>query len=84
MRRVFLLVLLLRAGTFTWSQPSDFIATSPGANPDHDTYGAKPWSYVEGPGGPLFPFAPSLTPLDGVQALHVLRRRGRWAHGLDR
>ncbi len=50
------------AGTYTWTQPRDFTSASPGANPDHDRYGAKPWSYVEGPPAALFPFPPSLTP----------------------
>ncbi len=76
MRRVLLSVVLLgavlaasfalpavaSAGTFTWSQPSAFTSTPPGANPDHDSYGATPWSYVEGPAASLFPLPPSLTP----------------------
>jgi hypothetical protein len=37
------------AGTYTWKMPGDFTSTPPGSNPDHDSYGAKPWSYVEGP-----------------------------------
>jgi hypothetical protein len=36
------------AGTYTWNLASDFTATAPGANPDHDQYGAAPWSYVDG------------------------------------
>lgn len=36
------------AGTYTWNLASDFTSASPGANPDHDPYGATPWSYVEG------------------------------------
>lgn len=28
--------------------PADFTATSPGANPDHDSYGGTPWAYVQG------------------------------------
>jgi hypothetical protein len=33
------------AGTYTWTLPT---AQAPGAsNPDHDGYGATPWSYVE-------------------------------------
>lgn len=36
------------AGTYTWSLPTDFTATAPGLNPDHDLYGARPWSYLEG------------------------------------
>jgi hypothetical protein len=36
------------AGTYTWDLASDFTATAPGANPDHDPYGATPWNYVEG------------------------------------
>jgi hypothetical protein len=35
------------AGTYTWSLASDFTATPPGANPDHDPYGATPWNYKE-------------------------------------
>jgi hypothetical protein len=35
------------AGTYTWSLAGDFTATPPGANPDHDPYGATPWSYKE-------------------------------------
>ena len=30
------------AGTYTWSMPGDFTVT--GANPDHDHYGATPWT----------------------------------------
>jgi hypothetical protein len=41
------------AGTFTWSLPADFTATAPGANPDHDAYGATPWSYRESAPAPL-------------------------------
>jgi hypothetical protein len=37
------------AGTFTWSLAQDFTATGSGANPDHDQYGATPWTYVDGP-----------------------------------
>jgi hypothetical protein len=37
------------AGVFTWNLASDFTATGSGSNPDHDQYGATPWSYVEGP-----------------------------------
>ena len=36
------------AGTYTWNLATDFTATAPGANPDHDQYGQTPWSYVEG------------------------------------
>jgi hypothetical protein len=39
------------AGTYTWKLASDFTATAPGANPDHDQYGGKPWSYVESQSG---------------------------------
>ena len=35
------------AGTYTWRVPDTFTATAPGANPDHDAYGATPWSYVD-------------------------------------
>jgi hypothetical protein len=41
------------AGTYTWDLNSDFTATSPGANPDHDAYGGTPWSYEEGSGTKL-------------------------------
>jgi hypothetical protein len=37
------------AGTYTWAEPGNFTVTAPGANPDHDAYGATPWSYREGP-----------------------------------
>lgn len=37
------------AGTYTWKMPADFTSAAPGSNPDQDSYGAKPWSYVEGP-----------------------------------
>lgn len=37
------------ASAFTWTLASDFTATGSGANPDHDQYGATPWTYVEGP-----------------------------------
>jgi hypothetical protein len=34
-----------RAGTYSWPLPT---ASAPGAwNPDHDSYGATPWTYVE-------------------------------------
>ncbi|MDQ6777357.1 MAG: Ig-like domain-containing protein [Actinomycetota bacterium] len=36
------------AGTYTWDLASDFTATAPGANPDHDDYGGAPWSYLQG------------------------------------
>jgi hypothetical protein len=36
------------AGTYTWNLASDFTATAPGANPDHDPYGGTPWSYEQG------------------------------------
>jgi hypothetical protein len=36
---------LASAGTYTWAQPGNFTAGSPGANPDHDAYGETPWSY---------------------------------------
>jgi hypothetical protein len=48
------------AGTYTWNMPGDFTTTGNGSNPDHDQYGAKPWSYVEGPAVGLT--VPSLTP----------------------
>jgi hypothetical protein len=35
------------AGTYSWDLPANFTATAPGANPDHDAYGATPWSYVD-------------------------------------
>jgi hypothetical protein len=38
------------AGTYTWDLNSNFTATAPGANPDHDSYGGTPWSYEEGGG----------------------------------
>ena len=41
------------AGTFTWSMPQDFTVKAPGANPDHDQYGATPWSYAKGTQGEL-------------------------------
>ena len=41
------------AGTYTWSMPSDFTATPPGSNPDHDRYGTTSWSYAQGPSGTL-------------------------------
>jgi hypothetical protein len=41
------------AGTYTWSMPSQFTATAPGSNPDHDGYGGTPWSYAVGPSGTL-------------------------------
>lgn len=36
------------AGAYTWDLGSDFTASPPGANPDHDPYGATPWSYQQG------------------------------------
>jgi Tol biopolymer transport system component len=41
------------AGSFLWNQPSSFTAAAPGSNPDHDNYGARPWTYVESPSNPL-------------------------------
>ena len=38
------------AGTYTWNQPGTFNIANP-SNPDHDGYGAAPWSYAENPGG---------------------------------
>jgi hypothetical protein len=35
------------AGVYTWTLASNFTATAPGANPDHDSYGATPWSYLQ-------------------------------------
>jgi hypothetical protein len=35
------------AGTYSWDLPANFTTTAPGANPDHDAYGATPWSYVD-------------------------------------
>jgi hypothetical protein len=50
------------AGTYTWNMPGDFTVT--GANPDHDHYGATPWTYLDGAGastlGPLGKFEPSV------------------------
>ncbi len=37
------------AGSFRWALPANFTASSPGANPDLDSYGAAPWRYLEGP-----------------------------------
>ena len=36
------------AASFTWDLTHDFTTTSPGANPDKDSYGGHPWSYEEG------------------------------------
>jgi hypothetical protein len=36
------------AGTYTWSINNDFTTAAPGANPDYDSYGARPWRYLEG------------------------------------
>ena len=35
------------AGTYSWRLPDTFTAAAPGANPDHDAYGATPWSYAD-------------------------------------
>lgn len=52
-----LLVLCLPAsawaGSFGWEEPGNFTASGLGSNPDHDSYGAKPWSYVKGAAGLL-------------------------------
>lgn len=50
------------AGTYTWNLASDFTASAPGANPDHDQYGGTPWSYLEGSSGSLSPATFSLFP----------------------
>ena len=36
------------AGTYSWDLPANFTTSPPGANPDHDPYGATPWRYLEG------------------------------------
>ncbi|HWF75386.1 MAG TPA: Ig-like domain-containing protein [Solirubrobacteraceae bacterium] len=48
------------AGTYTWDLASNFTSTAPGANPDHDPYGATPWSYLGGASTSIDPstFAP--------------------------
>jgi hypothetical protein len=35
------------AGAYSWDLPANFTTSPPGANPDHDSYGAAPWSYVD-------------------------------------
>jgi hypothetical protein len=50
------------AGTYTWDLATDFTATSPGANPDHDQYGATPWTYQESVSGSTTPSTFTLLP----------------------
>jgi Bacterial Ig-like domain len=50
------------AGTYTWDLASDFTATAPGANPDHDPYGGAPWSYEGGSSTSTTPSTFSLLP----------------------
>jgi hypothetical protein len=52
----------LAQGTYTWNLASDFTSTAPGANPDHDPYGATPWSYVEGASSTSLPSTFTLLP----------------------
>ena len=59
------------AGTYTWNLASDFTATAPGANPDHDPYGGTPWTYEQGPmtgstNPSTFTALPTFTAIDGV------------------
>jgi hypothetical protein len=58
------------AGTYTWDLASDFTATAPGANPDHDPYAANPWSYQAGPvTGSIDPSTLSPLPTFSVSAM---------------
>ncbi len=49
------------ASSFTWDLTHDFTTTSPGANPDEDSYGGHPWSYEEGGGNRLPSFSTSIS-----------------------
>lgn len=53
---------LAQAATFSWSMPGDFTTVGGGSNPDHDRYGASPWSYDEGPAVASSLGSPSLRP----------------------
>jgi hypothetical protein len=50
-------------GSLTWSQPGTFTTGSTGANPDHDSFGAKPWEYEAATAGTT-----SFTPLGTYSA----------------
>jgi hypothetical protein len=54
------------AGTYTWNLASDFTHVAPGANPDHDPYGATPWDYDESPTGSTTPSTFTALPTFGV------------------
>ncbi|MEA2157689.1 MAG: hypothetical protein QOD66_69 [Solirubrobacteraceae bacterium] len=56
------------AGTYSWDLPANFTATASGANPDHDVYGATPWSYVDA----LAPSFPALPPTSTPSAFRPL------------
>ncbi|HWF26426.1 MAG TPA: Ig-like domain-containing protein [Solirubrobacteraceae bacterium] len=58
------------AGGYSWNLASDFTAVAPGANPDHDQYGATPWSYAESSASGLHDpsaFSPLPTFVTGVE-----------------
>jgi large repetitive protein len=50
-------------GPLTWSEPGTFTTGSTGANPDHDSFGAKPWAYEA-----AAPGTTSFTPLGTYSA----------------
>jgi hypothetical protein len=54
------------AGTYTWNLASDFTHVAPGANPDHDPYGATPWVYDESTSGSTAPSSFSALPTFGT------------------
>jgi len=68
------------AATYSWNLATDFTATAPGANPDHDHYGEKPWSYLDTvpPSGPTaFPPSSFSAAVDGSPGL------AGWSQGAD-
>ena len=48
------------AASFTWDLTHDFTTASPGANPDTDSYGGRPWRYEEGNGNLLPSFSTAI------------------------
>ncbi len=57
------------AGTYSWDMPANFTLSGGGSNPDHDAYGAKPWSYSQSLGALVLPPThSSLTPLHAFSA----------------
>ncbi len=70
------------AGTYTWSMPTDFTAGASGANPDHDAYGATPWSYVDASATSGSPLTPPTAAPAAFQPLGSFSA-AKWTDALD-